>query len=56
MNSKRTGVRARRDKIPMDNFKTKKEKFLEMIIIEDDEEVIAAVVEFVRLLAGDKRL
>ena len=35
---------------------TDRARALEELYAEDDEEVIAAVVEFVRLLAGDKRL
>lgn len=35
---------------------TDRAKALEKLYAEDDEKIIAAVVEFVRLLAGDKRL
>lgn len=35
---------------------TDRARALEELYAEDDEKVIAAVVEFVRLLAGDKRL
>lgn len=35
---------------------TDRARTLEELYAEDDEKIIAAVVEFVRLLAGDKRL
>ena len=35
---------------------TDRARALDELYAEDDEKIIAAVVEFVRLLAGDKRL
>lgn len=39
----------------MDSFEREKDEFLEMIIAEEDEKIIAALLEFARLLKDGRQ-